>query len=429
MSYSTISYENTVHGVASEMKVLLLNTSDCVGGAAIAAQRLNSGLRSAGVDSRMLVQHKTSDLGSVVGPSSGLDKALSVLRSPLTRRLLNLRAGIDTGNFSPEWFPSHALKTIETINPDIVHLHYLGRGFGRPEIIGNIKRPIIWTLHDMWPFTGGCHYDKECGRYRDSCGKCPVLGSSKEKDLSRKVWRRKQAAWGEAKVTIVTLSNWMERCVGESTIFQNATTYRVPNGLDLDLFRPIEPAVARSILGFPVDKLLVLFGTVTAGSKEYKGFEHLEEMLTGAVEIGTEVEAVVFGGSEPSDPPDFGFPTTYMGRLHDTNSLVLLYSAVDVFIAPSRQDNLPNTVMEALACGTPCLAFNIGGMPDLIDHKKNGYLATPFDTADMAAGLNWILADSDRRRRLSENARKKVERCFSQRLQVERMMEIYESVA
>lgn len=411
------------------MKILHLNTSDSVGGAAIAAQRLHQGLLRASVDSKMLVQTKTSDLDTVVGPSSTSDKALSALRHPISRWLLKVRTGVDTGNFSPEWFSSHALKAIEAIAPDVVHLHYLGRGFGRPEVIKKIGCPIVWTLHDMWPFTGGCHYDKECGRYGDRCGRCPVLDSSKEEDLSRKVWRRKRAAWGDGKVTVVTLSRWMGRCVSESSIFRETTAHRVPNGLDLDLFRPIEPAVARNLLGLPADKLLILFGAVTAGSKEYKGFEHLESVLAGVAKMGEKVEAVIFGGSEPLDPPDFGFPTHYTGRLYDAMSLVLLYSAADVFIAPSRQDNLPNTVMEALACGTPCLAFNIGGMPDLIDHRENGYLATPFDTSDMAAGLNWILEDHSRRRALSDSAREKVERCFSQRLQVERMLEVYESVA
>jgi glycosyltransferase involved in cell wall biosynthesis len=410
------------------MKVLHLNTTDKSGGAAIAAQRLHSGLQEAGIASEMLVQQKTGDAPTIHGPIAAHEKVTAASRYPVARRLLKYVSGVETSNFSPAWFSKTIQNQIEALGPDIIHLHYTGREFLRPEQLQKIQKPLIWTIHDMWPFTGGCHYDDGCGRYRNRCGKCPVLKSSGEKDLSRRLWRRKKKAYEKLPLTIVTLSRWMQECVEDSTLLSGFPIERIPNGLNLQVFKPISRDMARFILGVPTEKKLILFGTVSAVSKANKGFQFLQPTLQTLSADLKNIELMVFGSSKPSDPPDFGFSTRYMGRLYDEVTLALLYSAADVFVAPSKQDNLPNTVMEALACGTPCVAFAIGGMKDLIDHQDNGYLVPPFDTQEMATGLKWVLEDRDRHEVLSQCAREKAVRCYGQELQAQRMIALYERI-
>jgi glycosyltransferase involved in cell wall biosynthesis len=245
----------------------------------------------------------------------------------------------------------------------------------------------------MWALTGGCHYAGECERYKDSCGACPELGSEKEKDLSRKFWRRKKEAYNGLNLTIVTPSRWLAECARQSSLLRDFPVKVIPNGLDLELFGPVDRRAARDKLGLPVDKKLILFGAVSSTSDRRKGFHLLQPALRhlSANRTSKDVELLVFGAAEPENPPDFGLPARYLGTLSDEEELALLYGAADVCAVPSLQDNLPNIVAEAMACGTPCVAFDIGGMPDMIEHKRNGYLARPFDAEDLARGMAWVL--------------------------------------
>ena len=408
------------------MKILLVNTSDISGGAARAAYRIHGGLQEIGMDSKMLVQAKLSDDKTVIRPDSKIKKGFAKLRPTLDFAIKKLFSGGSNTIFSPAWLPfSDIPSRIKSISSDIIHLHWICGGMLRIEELKQINKPIIWTLHDMWAFTGGCHYSDGCDRFQQDCGNCPQLDRSGKDDLSWSILRRKKKAWNWLDITIVTPSRWLAECAKESSLFKNRRIEVIHNGLDLNLFKPIAKTTARKIWDLPVDKKLVLFGAMSATSDHRKGFDLLYEGLKQlSAQWSDKADLIVFGSSELENPPNFGLPVHYLGRLHDDVSLSLLYAAVDVMVTPSRQDNLPNTVVESLACGTPVVAFDIGGMPDMIDHKLNGYLAKPFETSDLAAGINWVLSDNSRYKELCIKAREKAVTCFD----IEKIAGQYESL-
>lgn len=404
------------------MKILLLSTYDLQGGAARAAYRLHKGLQNIGVASQMLVQTKHSDDETVIAPLTKTDKGIAKLKPTLDALPLQFYRQRDRAHYSLQWFPDAIAPIVAKTAPDVINLHWSNDGYIKIETISNLKNPIVWTLHDMWAFTGGCHYSQDCDHYTKSCGACPQLHSHSNWDLSHWIWRRKARAWKDLNLAIVTPSEWLAKCAESSSLFQDCRIEVIPNGLDIDRYKPISRQVARDLLNLPQDKQLILFGALGATSDQRKGFHLLQPALKILGESGRRenLEMVVFGTSQPSEPLNLGLRTHYLGKLSDDISLALVYAAADVFVAPSTQDNLPNTVMEALACGTPCVAFKVGGMPDMIEHQKNGYLAQTFDSADLAMGIVWVLEDSDRHQRLSNNARKKAEQEFSLELQARR---------
>jgi glycosyltransferase involved in cell wall biosynthesis len=409
------------------MKILLVNANDLDGGAARAAYRLHKGLQKCGISSQMLVQKKQDDDSTILGSQSRLAKTIAMFKPTLNELPLKIYPQLKTEIFSPQWLPDNLVDRVDEIAPDLINLHWLNFGFIKIETLAKISRPLIWTFHDMWAFTGGCHYTDGCDRYQQSCGSCPQLGSSWEKDLSRQIWQRKAKIWKQLNLTIVTPSKWLAQCTRESSLCQNFQVEIIPNGIDTNRYQPINKLLARKLLGLPLEKKILLFGAIKASSTSRKGFHLLLPALQQLrrLERQDEIELVVFGSSQPQNPLDCGFPVHYFGRLHDDISLALLYAAADVFIAPSLQDNLPNTVMESLACGTPCVGFKVGGMPDLIEHQKNGYLAEPFVIEDLAKGINWILANRERYLKLSVYARQKIEREFNLELQVNRYLSLY----
>jgi glycosyltransferase involved in cell wall biosynthesis len=321
-------------------------------------------------------------------------------------------------------------RRIAQINPDVINLHWVSDGFVPIHAIQQFKKPIVWSLHDQWPLTGGCHYDQECGRYQRRCGDCPLLGSKSRYDISYLTLLAKRLFWRNADITIVALSNWLAECARKSSLFYDRRIEIIPNGVDLSRFKPISKDIARNILDLPPQKKLILFGAMNSAKDRRKGFHLLQPALQQLAVQGTErnAEAVIFGARQPDHVPDVGMHIHYTGQLHDEVSLALLYAAADVFVAPSLQDNLPNTVMEALACGTPCVGFNIGGIPDMIEHQQNGYLAQPFETDDLARGIAWVLEDEERHRRLSQRAREKVVQEFSIERQARAYLKLYEEV-
>lgn len=412
------------------MKSLLINTSDITGGAARAAYRIHKGLQEIGISSKMLVQSKTSDNKTVIGPGNKLKRGLARLRPTFDSAFKKLFSGGSKTIFSPVWLPfSGILSQINSISPDIVHLHWICGGMLRIEDLKRMNKPIIWTLHDLWSFTGGCHYNDGCERFQQACGNCPQLNRSGKNDLSRSVLRRKKKAWSKLDITIVTPSNWLAECAKKSSLFNGRRIEVIPNGLNLNLFKPINKTTSREIWDLLINKKLILFGAMSAASDHRKGFDLLYEGLKQLVpQWSDKAELVVFGSSERETPPDFGLPVHYMGHLHDDVSLALLYAAADVMVTPSRQDNLSNTVVESLACGIPVVAFDIGGMPDMIEHRINGYLAKPFDIADLAAGIDWVLSDKNRHKELCIKARKKAVACFDIETIAKQYAALYESI-
>jgi glycosyltransferase involved in cell wall biosynthesis len=279
----------------------------------------------------------------------------------------------------------------------------------------------------MWPFTGGCHYSQECDRYTDSCGACPKLHSHQSWDLSRWVWQRKGKAWNDLKLTVVTPSLWLAKCASSSSLFKDVRVEVIPNGLDTQTYKPITRQLARDLINLPQDKYLVLFGAMYPNSDRRKGFHLLQPALQSLSQSGWQerIELAVFGASEPNQATDMGFKSHYLGKFSDDISLAVVYAAADVFVAPSLQDNLPNTVMEAIACGTPCVAFNIGGMPDLIEHQQNGYLAQPFQVEDLAQGIAWVIENQQRHQKLCDRARQKALQEFTLEIQARRYESLY----
>ncbi len=392
------------------MKILHVNRADAEGGAARAATRLLEGLRAQGNDARLRVQRKTGDSPFVIGPAATVGKAIGFVR----RTFESIPAGNTQGLFSPAFLPERLSARVNAFAPDIIHLHWVARMM-RVETLGRFTTPIVWTLHDSWPFTGGCFLPPNCVRYRDSCGKCPVLGSFREEDLSRKVWQRKRDAWQNLSLTLVAPSRWMAACASSSSLFQGRRIEVIPNGIDVHRYKPSDKRAARDFFVLPQDKKLILFGAKNAGQDRNKGFHLLVQalhQLSGSIQMEA-VEIVIFGSSEPEQPPDMRIKTRYLGWLRDDISLSRLYSAADVFVFPSLQETLGYAAMEAMACGTPCVAFNQGGVPDLIDHEQNGYLARPYEPGDLAQGIARVLGNDGLREKFSIQARRKVEQEFA----------------
>jgi glycosyltransferase involved in cell wall biosynthesis len=414
------------------VKTLLLSTEDIEPGAARAAYRLNQSLRKIGIDSQMLVQTKQGDDKTVIGlpATSGMGKAVAGVRLTLDHLPLKLYPNRERTTYSIQWLPEAVTSKIAKLDPDVISLHWICKGYLQIETIAKFNKPLVWTLRDMWSFTGGCHYSGDCDRYTESCGACPQLHSTKNWDLSHWVWQRKAKAFRNLDLTIVALSSWLGKCASTSSLFKDLRVEVIPNGLDLENYRPINRHLARELLNLPQDKHLVLFGAVKASSDKRKGFHLLQPALQELSKSGWQdkLALVVFGSSEPENPIDLGFKTHYLGTFSDNLSLALVYSAADVLVAPSTQENLANTVLEAIACGTPCVAFNIGGMPDLIEHQKNGCLAQPYKIEDLAQGIAWVLENEDRHKKLSEYARKKAEQEFNMETQANRYLSLFTEI-
>ncbi|WP_392482476.1 glycosyltransferase family 4 protein [Nostoc sp. C110] len=412
------------------MKVLHLSTHDIGGGAARAAYRLHTGLQDIGLQSQMLVQEKSSNDKTVIAPKIRLFQGIA--KAKLTFESLPLKLYTQKKNtpFFIQWLPDRVIPKVAQINPDIINLHWISGAFMQIETFSKLKRPLVWTLHDMWGFTGGCHVIGECDRYKVSCGACPQLNSINEWDLSRWVWRRKVKAWKNINLTLVSPSSWLAECARSSSLFQNLQIEVIPHGLDTQKYRPINQHFARETLKLPQDKKLILFGAIEATSDRNKGFHLLQPALQELSKTGWKdnFEVVIFGASQPENPPDLGFKTYYLGHLYDDLSLATVYSAADVMLVPSLQESFGQTASESLACGTPVVAFNSTGLKDIVDHQQNGYLANPYEVDDFAKGIAWILENEQRLEKLSFYARKKAEQEFTLELQARRYSALFEEI-
>jgi glycosyltransferase involved in cell wall biosynthesis len=377
----------------------------------------------------MFVQEKQSDNPNVFGPEGKWNKGLYSLRPTLDvlpRYLINKA----DKQITPGWVPGGPLQGVLTSNPDVVHLHWVNKGFFPIQSTPRLPGAIVWTLHDMWPFTGGCHHSMACDRYTTNCGCCPQLESNREIDLSRWIWRRKAHAWGQIELVIVTPSQWMATQAAKSALFNKRRIEVIHNGLDLKRFHPFDRSLVRQWLGVPKDKFLLLFSAIKGSKNQYKGFHYLEEILSRLDSrfSADDLELIVLGESQSSDVDKFHFPLHFMGQLHDEISLSLVYAAVDCFLAPSVIDNFPNTVMEAMACGTPCIGFRVGGIPEMIEHQENGFLAEAYDCEMFARGIQWVIEDQDRWGRLSQNARDEAVRMFDYNDQALKYLELYNEI-
>lgn len=328
------------------------------------------------------------------------------------------------------WGSSSLSNTIDAANPDIINLHWICRGFVPVKTLAEIERPMVWTLHDMWAFTGGCHYSDKCAKYRHSCGECAQLGSRRERDLTRKVWERKNRLWGKLDLTVVTPSRWLANCARESSLLRDRRVVVIPNGIDISVFKPPAGDAKLDPKILAPNKKAILFGGIKVDQAARKGMRYLVEALRRLASSGWKDKAqlLVFGMDCEHGRIDVGLKSSCVGTIDDDDYLARLYGSADVFVAPSLQENLANTVMEALSCGVPCVAFDVGGMSDMIEHKRNGYLAKPLDTEDLARGIAWVIGDEERRRELSRAAREKVVREFALNDIANRYRDLYEDI-
>ncbi len=380
------------------MRVLHVNTADLEGGAARAAHRIHRALRKSGVDSHMLVLRRRDADPHVHQPLSRGDQvAFHRLKLAFSGQLsARQKTPTNSAMHSLAMFPSGLGRWIERSDFDVVHLHWVGEEMLSIGEIARIRQPLCWTMHDMWAFTGSEHYDDldHPARYERGYTSANRPAGYLGPDLDAWTWRRKLRAWRDKPIELVSPSRWLAGCAQRSQLFSGRPCHVIPNCIDTNVYRPIDARTARQLLGLKADRRYVLFGAMSSTSDPRKGFHLLQPALQRlAQRLGRDsgVELLVFGGHEPAVPPDLGLPAQYLGSFQDDLSLALLYSAADVFVAPSTQDNLPNTLVEALACGTPCVAFEVGGMPDLIQHQETGWLAPAFDIDALTQGLEYLL--------------------------------------
>jgi glycosyltransferase involved in cell wall biosynthesis len=411
------------------MKVLHVSTYDTMGGAAKAACRLHRSLQQIGIQSEMLVQDRQGDDNTVHGPSSTWGKFLGRYINP---RIDTLPVGFYRNRkktpFHIQWLPTRTIRKIRSMNPDIVHLHWICDGFVRIGDLACINKPIVWTLHDSWPFTGGCHVPGDCTGYQEKCGSCPQLGSKKEYDLSRWIWRKKNNVYKKLNIIAATPSRWFAEYTGKSHIFRDKNIAMVHNGIDVDQYAPVPKDIARNLMNLPQDKLIILFGANNALTDMNKGFQFIPEAIERMKHLlhqHANLELVVFGCQQPSHHPEVGIKTRFLGRIHDELTLKIIYSAADVTLVPSQMESFSNIIMESMACGTTCVSFNIGGPQDLIIHEKNGYLAKPYDPVGLGEGLARILSDCETQDRCARDARSTIENFFDIKKTAQNYLNLY----
>ncbi len=409
------------------MKILIVNISDIHGGAARAAYRLHEALLSQEVESKMLVIDKESDDPAVekIGGFKGI--ILKEITPRLDQLSVKRYKHRTEGIFSPSSIGlSVVVDEINKIKPDIVHLHWICRSMIKIEDIKRIEAPVVWSLHDMWAFTGGCHYTEECGAYMEGCGSCKVLGSNDTKDLSHSVFLRKKESYTHIKnMTIIGLSRWMHSCAKMSTLLKEKRHVQLPNPIDTSYFKPFDVDHAKEKWGFSKEKKIVLFSAMSATSDRRKGFYELEEALKKIED--RDLEFAVLGSDKIEKVQKDGVTMHYLGYIADDNDLRSLYNAVDLLVIPSLQENLSNAIMESLACATPVVGFDIGGNADMIEHQKSGYLVEPFDTTDLARGIEWV-ANCEFYEDLCQYAREKVCQEFESSIVAQKYIALYEEI-
>ncbi|MFV9504778.1 MAG: glycosyltransferase [Oscillochloridaceae bacterium umkhey_bin13] len=404
---------------------------DTLGGAGRAAYRLHQGMRQAGIASRMLVRHRRSNDPSVQSLPTPL-RLLDYLTAQLDQRAPRLYRGRRPQlQWGVGMLPNLNGVYARQLRPSLFHLHWVSAGMLALSSLSALGRPVIWSLHDMWPLTGGCHYDQACGRFTQGCGACPQLGSHRRHDLSSLTYAQKAHHYRRTNLTVVALSSWMADLARRSPLLAEARIVQIPNGLDLTCYRPRQRLAARDLLGLPPEQPVILFGAMLSQDARRKGVHLLAEALQRLrAFLPPEVQPmlVTFGGHSASQEQTAGFPLHALGVLQDDLTLALLYAAADLFVAPSLQDNLPNTVMEAAACGIPCVAFRLGGLPDLVLHQQTGYLAELLDATDLAQGMVWLLTDPERRATVGRAARAHIEANFELGMVVQRYQSLYHEV-
>ncbi len=417
------------------MRVVHLSSSDINGGAARAAFSVHKALSESEIGSKMLVQQKLSDdpnTFSVV--NNTISKTKFSFRFLLDYLTIKFLTNESRGRFSfPSWgidLSNHQLIK----EADVIQLHWINQAFlslKNLQQLFSLNKPIVWTMHDMWAFTGGCHYNSDCLRFSDVCNNCPALKFPGNSDFSNKIFKQKLALFNKYKINVVTSSNWLADEVKRSTLLKGQYINVIPTPISIDTFKPLDKIEARKKFNIRFDKFIILFGTMNLND-ERKGFTQLQNSLILLYErypeLREKVELLVFGKSENEQMNRIPFKINNAGKINSNKNLAQAYNSADVFVAPSLQDNLPNTVMESLACGIPAVVFNIGGMPDIVDHKLNGFLATPYSVEGLTDGIKWFFNELSDGKSYANDARKKVLDNFTAEKITEKYRVLYKSL-
>ncbi|MFT4031415.1 MAG: glycosyltransferase family 4 protein [Siphonobacter sp.] len=415
--------------------VTLLSTSDNMGGASIGAVRLQQAFsRYSSLQSHILVQEKNTDNPSITQfDSSWLGKKKKLIRFAGERLFLKACEASKEHHwaFDPALLGLDVTKHPLVQQADLIHLHWINHGFLSTHSLAKLagmNKPLVWTMHDMWPFTGGCHHSGECDHYTQYCGVCKFLGKPSPTDLSNQVWHRKNTALTNAPLTAVACSEWLAGRARESSLLQNHQVVTIPNPLDTNVFKPTDKTLARRTLGLPTDKHFILFAAMRVDAP-MKGFtyfkEALEKMYAEYPETTDQIELLLFGQTE--GVPPLPYPAHSLGRLSDASRIALAYSAASVFVIPSLEENLPYTIMEAMSCGTPSIGFHIGGIPELIDDGLNGALASYRSSTDLKRAIHQTLY-SPNYEILRQNARQKVLTQYAEPVIAQRYFDLYKEV-
>lgn len=415
------------------LKVVHLNTYAGNGGAGRACLRLNKALIDQGIDSQVWVNFSFEENNQVSNFSAGFFRkwitAVGIVLEGLVSKYFTRSLRIP---FSiPVWGKDISNHPILK-EADIIHIHWINHAFLRPRDLSKLaklNKPITWTFHDCNACTGGCHCTMSCKNYQQKCGNCPVLKTSHAHDWSNRIWHAKYQAYKKLPFHIITPSKWMADFVRSSSLLSSRAIQVIPNTLDTSVFKPTAKHDARKSLGIAPDKFILMSGSMPSKQDLHKGVPYLIDAIPLFIKRhgvdADQVELLVFGNRDKKDSPVFGIKTTFLGVISDDVQLALCYSAADVFLAPSLEDNLPNTVMESLACGTPVVAFTAGGIPEMVTHQHNGYLAQYKSSTDLAAGINWV-HKHPQKELLHQQARKTVEDHFSEKIIAHTHIELYQ---
>lgn len=411
------------------MKPLIVARQDIAGGAARAASRLALALRNHGTDAEMLTTSKASDYSWVLGKRSFGRELKATLRSHTAAKILRLQKQQDVNSRSLNSLPTRLDRTINALPHDVVNLHWVGGETLSNAAISRIRKPVVWTLHDMWAFCGAEHYttDEPDSRWRTGYHADNRLPGESGIDMDRYCWNRKRAAWRTPQ-TVIATSNWLARCARDSVLMRDWPVHVIFNPLDLNTFRPWPKALARQMLGLPEDRLLIGFGAMGGTRDPRKGWDLLERALRTAAQASVAFDAVIFGQSAPATPQSLPVQTHWTGHINDDIALALLYSAIDVIVVPSRQDSLPQTATEPQACGVPVIAFDTCGLPDVVEHGVTGMLVPAFDTDAFAHGIVKLLTDTDLRARMGAASRDRMERLMAPDTIAAQYQAVYETV-
>ncbi len=415
------------------MRIILINTSEQIGGAAVAARRLMEALRNNGVKAKLLVRDKQSDRISVVA----LKHNWYLVWKFIWERIVIWRAN---------HYKRHALFAVDIANTgtditslpefrqaDVIHLHWINQGMLSLKNIEKILasgKPVVWTMHDMWPSTGICHYAGSCTLYERGCHNCPFIYNSRKKDLSYRIYQKKQALYGRYNIHFVTCSLWLQGLAKKSGLLCGQPVTSIPNPINTNLFKPHDKAQAREKCHLPQDCKLILFGSVKITDKR-KGIDYLVTSCKLLAEqhpgLKETLGVVAFGNQSKQLENLLPLKVYALPYVMDEHQLIDIYNAVDIYVTPSLEDNLPNTIMEAMACGIPCVGFHVGGIPEMIDHLHNGYVARYKSAEDFANGIYWILTEPDYAN-LSEQAWRKVAGHYSESVVARRYTALYNQI-